>query len=105
MIDALKRTLYAGLGATVVTTEKIESALQELVEKGKLSADEARETAKKISEDSKKEFEEAQSSLKSLFDELLEKSPVAWKKDLESMGKRLDALEKQVADLEKDSDS
>ena len=30
MIDALKKTLYAGIGATVVTAEKIESALQEL---------------------------------------------------------------------------
>ncbi|MEX0325527.1 MAG: phasin family protein [Puniceicoccaceae bacterium] len=94
MIEALKRTLYAGIGATVVSAEKIESALQELVEKGKLSADEARDTAKKISEDSKKEFEEAQSSLKSLFEELLEKSPVAWKKDLDSIEKRLEALEK-----------
>jgi len=101
MIDALKRTLYAGIGATVVTAEKIESALQELVEKGKLSAEEARSTATKISEESKKEFEEAQSSLRSLFDELLEKSPVLRKKDLEPLQARLDSLEKAVQDLKK----
>ena len=93
MIDALKKTLYAGLGATVVTAEKFESALQELVEKGKLSAEDAKDTARKISEESKKEFEEAQSSLKSMFDELLEKAPVAWKKDLDAIHERLDALE------------
>jgi polyhydroxyalkanoate synthesis regulator phasin len=96
MIDALKKTLYAGLGATVVTAEKIESSLQELVEKGKLSADDARETARKISEDSKKEFEEAQSSLKSMFEELLERAPVAWKRDLDAVNERLDALEKKA---------
>jgi len=101
MIEALKRTLYAGIGATVITAEKIESALQELVEKGRLSAEDAQSTAKKISEESKKEFEEAQASLKSLFDELLEKSPVLRKKDLDSIHQRLDALEKQIKDLKK----
>ena len=97
MIDALKKTLYAGLGATVVTAEKIESALQDLVEKGKISADEAKSTATRISEESKKEFEEAQSSLKDLFDELLQKASVARKKDLDALSKRIDDLEKKVA--------
>lgn len=101
MIEALKRTFYAGIGATVITAEKIESALQELVEKGRLSADEARSTARKISEESKKEFEEAQASLKSLFDELLEKSPVLRKKDLEPIQQRLEALEKEIKSLKK----
>ena len=98
MIDALKKTLFAGLGATVVTAEKIESALQEWVEKGKLTADEAKATASRISEESKKEFEEAQSSLKDLFDELLQKSPVVLKKDLDALIQRLDDLEKMVAE-------
>ena len=101
MIDALKRTLYAGIGATVITAEKIEAALQELVERGRLSAEDARATARKISEESKKEFEEAQSSLKSLFEELLEKSPVVRKKDLEPLCARLDALEKHIKELTK----
>ncbi len=98
MIDALKKTLFAGLGATVVTAEKIESALQEWVEKGKLTSDEAKATASRISEESKKEFEEAQSSLKELFDELLQKSPVVLKKDLDALIQRLDDLEKTVAE-------
>jgi polyhydroxyalkanoate synthesis regulator phasin len=104
MIDALKRTLYAGIGATVITAEKLESALQDLVDKGKLSADEARQTASKISEESKKEFEEAQDSLKSMFDELLDHAPIVRKKDLDPLLERLQALEKAVEDLKgKDS--
>ena len=97
MIDALKRTLYAGLGATVVTTEKIESVLQDLVEKGRLSADEAKSTAERISKESKKEFEEAQSSLKDLFEEMLSKAHVASKKDVDALDARLQALEKHVS--------
>ena len=105
MIDALKRTLYAGIGATVVTAEKIEAALQDLVERGRLSAEEAKATARKISEDSRKEFEEAQSSLKDLFNELLDKSPVLRKKDLDPIIKRIDSLEKEIAALKKQQES
>lgn len=96
MIDTLKKTLYAGLGATVVTAEKIEAALGDLVKKGKLSAEEARETARKISDESKREFEEARHSLQSLFDDLLDRAPVVRKKDLEAINRRLAAIEEQL---------
>ena len=105
MIEALKKTLYAGIGATVMTAERIEHSLQDLVEKGKLSAEEAREAAKKISKDSKKEFEDAQSSLKDLFNELLEKADVATKDDLKPLRKRIDALEKKIGKLEETEDA
>jgi polyhydroxyalkanoate synthesis regulator phasin len=104
MIESLKHTLYAGLGATVLTVEKIEASLQELVEKGKISADEAREAAKKISEESKKEFKDARSSLEKSFEEMLGKAPVARSKDIEAINKRLDSIEKSIAKLSK-SDS
>ncbi len=103
MIDTLKKTFFAGLGATVVTAEKIEKSLQELVEKGKISADEARATAERISEESKHEYEEAQASLKTLFEELLEKAPVVSKKEFEKLAKRVAKLEKAAAEEEDDS--
>lgn len=100
MLDALKHTLYAGLGATVVTVEKIEAGLQDLVKRGKISADEARETAKKISEESKKEFKDARSSLESMFEDLLAKAPVARSKDVAAINKRLDLIEKELKKLQ-----
>lgn len=96
MIETLKKTLLAGVGATVVTAEKVEAALEDLVKRGRLSADEARETASKIADESKKEYEEARSSLKSLFDELLERANVASKRDLTRLEGRLAALEAKV---------
>lgn len=99
MINTLKKTLYAGIGATLVTAEKMEAALNDLVERGKLSAEEARQTAEKISAESKQEFEEAQSSIKELFHELLEKSPVVQRKELNAILERLDTLEKDIQQL------
>ena len=103
MIDAIKHTLYAGLGATVVTVERIEAGLQDLVEKGKISAEEARETAKKISEDSKKEYKDARKSMESAFEDMLKDAPVARTRDLEALKKRVSALEKELKELKKDS--
>ena len=98
MIESLKKTFFAGLGATVVTAEKIEKSLQDWVKKGKISAEEARETAERISEESKKEYEEAQSSLKSLFEELLDKAPVVSRKEFDKLAKRVEELEKACSD-------
>jgi polyhydroxyalkanoate synthesis regulator phasin len=99
MIETLKHTLYAGLGATVLTAEKIEEGLQDLVKKGRLSAEEAREAADKISDESKKEFKEARKSAESMFEELLEKAGVARQKDVEKLRKRILSLEKEIEAL------
>lgn len=95
MIEMLKKTLLAGVGATVVTAEKVESALSDLVERGRLSADEAKATASKIANESKQEFEEARSSLMDLFEDLLKKANVASKRDLARLEARITAVEAQ----------
>ena len=98
MIEMLKKTLLAGVGATVVTAEKVESALSDLVDRGRISADEAKETASKIANESKKEFEEARSTLGDLFEEWLEKANVASKRDLDLLEARVAVLEAKHAD-------
>lgn len=98
MIEMLKKTLLAGVGATVVTAEKVESALSDLVDRGRISADEAKETASKIANESKKEFEEARSSLGELFEDLLEKANVASQRDFAALAARVAALEAKHAD-------
>lgn len=98
MIDALKKTLMAGVGATVVTAEKVESALDDLVKRGKLTADEARETIRKVADDSKAEFNEAKSGMSNLFNEMLSKANVATKKDMAAIEARLAAIEAKLSD-------
>lgn len=66
MINAIKKTLLAGIGAAVITKEKVEAGLDELVSQGKLSAADARVFARKLARDSRREFAE-------LSDELGEK--------------------------------
>lgn len=58
MIDIIKKTMLAGVGAAVVTKDKVEQALNEFVSEGKLSANDARLMAEKIAEQGRKEFDE-----------------------------------------------
>lgn len=93
MIEAIKKTILAGVGAAAITTERAEKALNEFVDKGKISAGEAKDAAKRLADDGKKEFEEASKGLESTIDGVLSK-----------LGKghsdRIEQLETKVADLE-----
>jgi polyhydroxyalkanoate synthesis regulator phasin len=99
MIDAIKKAMLAGVGAAVITAEKVEEALSEWVEKGRLSADEAKEMAKRIADEGKVEFEKTSREVQQAVKELLEKAGVGQKDRIDALEKRLLALEIEVANL------
>ncbi len=71
MLDAVKKTILAGIGATVTTKEKAEVVLKELVDKGNITAKEARVMGNKIARGSKKEFEESKKKLEKHYKDAL----------------------------------
>ncbi len=93
MIDVIKKTLLAGVGAAIVTKEKVEGALGDFVKQGKVSAEEARAMAAKIADQGRQEFEEASQNLSAKIKELLKRTD-------EQTQARLAALEARVTDLE-----
>lgn len=94
MIDTIKKTLLAGIGAAVITKEKVESALGEFVQQGKVSSAEARQMAEKIAEQGRREFE-------TLSHELNEKLRDAFSRGERQTRERIEALEARVAALER----
>jgi polyhydroxyalkanoate synthesis regulator phasin len=103
MIDLIKITVLAGIGATVTTKEKIESLLNDYVEKGKLSAHEAKSLAERIVEDGKQEFEQTKNDLSQRFNDLLKKSNFATRDEITKLEKRIHALESHNAQAHKHS--
>jgi polyhydroxyalkanoate synthesis regulator phasin len=93
MIETLKKTLLAGVGAAVVTKEKVQDALDSYVREGKLKADDARIIAEKIAERGRREFDEMSQQLSTRAADLFQKHDA-------SMTARLAALEARVAALE-----
>ena len=59
MIDSIKKSLLAGVGAAIVTKEKVAQALDEFVREGKLTAQDAQRMADKVAAQGRKEFHEA----------------------------------------------
>ena len=93
MNDIIRKTLLAGVGAAVVTREKVESALGDFVRQGKVSSAEAREVAGRIADEGRREFE-------TLKGDLEERLRAAFDGVDERAHHRIDALEARLAALE-----
>lgn len=93
MMDLLKKTLLAGVGAAVVTREKVQASLDEFVRQGKVNAADARIMADKIAEQGRKEFDDLAADLNQRLSSVLDR------KDSETRV-RLAALEERVRILE-----
>jgi polyhydroxyalkanoate synthesis regulator phasin len=93
MIDVIKKTILAGVGAALTTTEKAEAALQEMVRQGKLSAADARIIAEKIAEQGRREFEEMSQDLGAKVRAMLDRSDAETKARLTALEERGRMLE------------
>jgi polyhydroxyalkanoate synthesis regulator phasin len=93
MMDAIKKTLLAGVGAAVITKEKVEAALDEFVKQGKVSSSEARAMAEKIAADGRREFETMSKQLNDMLRE-------GFIREDKKSQDRISALEARVAALE-----
>ena len=74
MLDVIKKTILAGIGATVTTKEKVEVALKELVDKGSITAKEARVIGEKIVRGGKREFDKNRKKLENQIQDRISKA-------------------------------
>jgi len=102
MIDSIKKTLLAGVGAAVVTKDKVEAALGDFVKQGKVTTSEAREMAEKIAADGKKEFETLSGELNEKFKDVLAGFNRNTQDRLAALEARVEALEHKHAGKKKD---
>lgn len=93
MLDLVKKTMFAGIGVAVVTRDKVLESLDELVERGKLSKDEAVAMSDKILEEGQAETEKARVEASKLFNEMLNRANVVTKDQYEALAARVTALE------------
>jgi polyhydroxyalkanoate synthesis regulator phasin len=96
MIEEVKKAFLASIGATVATKEKLESVFNELVEKGKVSKEEAQHMLDDLSKDSKKEYEAAKENIQCSIQSLLSKANFASKQQLEALEERIKSLESKI---------
>ena len=104
MLELLRKSLLAGLGASVITKEKAEETVREFVEQGKLSADEGRQLVSRLLQSGNQQWEQVQSGVMDAVRNALDSADVARARHVRSLESRMADLEQRMADLEGGSD-
>lgn len=100
MFEIFKKSLFAGLGIAVVTKAKLESALEKMVEEGKLSRDEAEKMGKELLESGEKQWDDFETRLKETVKGFLDNMDICKASDLKKVEKKVKALEMRLKALE-----
>ena len=94
MFNLLKKMIWLGAGLAVMTTEKIEAVVAELIKKGQLSEKEGKELAAELVARSIKAKKELGEKVEKTMSDTLQKLNIPARKDLEEIKARLERLEK-----------
>ena len=94
MFELLKKTIWLGAGLAVMTTEKIEEAVAEIVKKGQLSEKEGKELVADLLEKSKEAKKKLSEKVEKIITLTLQKMNIPSRKEMEELRARLDRLEK-----------
>jgi polyhydroxyalkanoate synthesis regulator phasin len=96
MIDTVKKTLLAGLGAALITKEAVENALHDWIEKGKITPGEAKTFAEKLVTTGTGQWEKSKDDVSQKISDIVQKAPFARRADLSALEARVALLE-QIA--------
>jgi polyhydroxyalkanoate synthesis regulator phasin len=96
MFESIQKVALAGIGAGAVTLDVVESALEYLVKRGKITAEEARGAAKRIVEQSRSQSEQARHEMNHRLSEAFGKANLVTLDRFQVLEERLKALEEKV---------
>jgi polyhydroxyalkanoate synthesis regulator phasin len=100
MFNLLKKMIWLGAGLAVMTTEKIEAVVAELIKKGQLSEKEGKELAAELIARSLIAKKELGEKIDKIITDTLQRLNIPSRKDLEEIKARLERLEKEVGKKE-----
>ena len=104
MLELLKKGMLAGIGAAVLTRDKIREATRMLVEEGKLSTDEAEKLTEDLVKRGEKEWEDINTKFHSSFKKVAEGLEMVRKKEFADLKARVELLEQRLSKLESPSE-
>lgn len=102
MSELFKKAISLGWGLTVVSKEKVERAVDDLVRRGELAPEESKAFVERLIERGEEEQSQVKTMIRDQIAKVLKELNVANEYDIVSLKQRIAALEQQVAELEKD---
>lgn len=104
MLDLIRKSLLAGLGAGVITKEKAEEAIRDLVAQGKLKAEDSKQLIDRLLGAGTKQWEEIQTGVADAVRRALDGADVARGSQVEALTRRVENLEQRM-NLQEDAGS
>lgn len=97
MYESIRNLLLAGLGAAVLTKDKVLEVTRQLVEQGKLSSGEAEKMAEDLAEESRQQAKNLGEMLDQGLKKAVEALNLAGRQEVRDLEARVAALEAEVA--------
>jgi polyhydroxyalkanoate synthesis regulator phasin len=100
MLEEIKKGLMTGIGAVLLTKEKIEESVQKLVEESKLKEEDARRLIDDLAGTGQKQAQKMESDLGDVFKKTLSGMNVARRDELVEIQRQLEGIEVRLSVLE-----
>jgi polyhydroxyalkanoate synthesis regulator phasin len=100
MLELLRKSVLAGLGAVVITRDKVREATRMFVEEGKISTEEAEKLTEDLVKSGERQWEDFNSKFQTTFRKFSENLEVARMKELKELQARVELLEQRICTLE-----
>ncbi|MBX6762251.1 MAG: hypothetical protein K6T51_03930 [Rubrobacteraceae bacterium] len=100
MLDTLERLVLLQIGAAAVTRERVERAVNELIEQGRLQREEGRRVVEEVMERARQRSGGARSLVESSLQQVLREAGLPTREDYEDLLFRVEQLEHRVRVLE-----
>ncbi|MEN6388806.1 MAG: hypothetical protein ABFD04_00180 [Syntrophomonas sp.] len=92
----MKKMVYFGLGALTLTRERAEKVFSEMVEKGEMNRDEAKQWVEDVIKRGEEEKTEFRTTIRKELEQIRSDFPLVTKADLEAIEARLAAIESKL---------
>ncbi|MCB0515602.1 MAG: phasin family protein [Chitinophagales bacterium] len=101
MEDLVKKLLYTGVGLVAATTEKVQTMVNDLVDKDKLKQEEGKRIVDDFIKSTENKKDEFEGKMKDLVESVVKKLNVVTREDVNGLSKRIEDLETELTKMTK----
>jgi polyhydroxyalkanoate synthesis regulator phasin len=100
MFDFIRKSVLAGIGAVVLTKEKVQEATRSLVEEGKMSTDEAERLADDLVKSGERQWDELNHRISEMMKRWVDNMDLVRDREFMELKARVEMLEQRVSLME-----
>lgn len=102
MFNEIKKGMMAGLGAMLLTKDKIDEVTRRFVKEARISEEDARKLREELEESGEEQVSRLESRISEMVKKRMEKLGVSKKEEVDKLREKVETLELRVSVLEKE---